>query len=64
LAPRTLASGGDGSFQSAVNYTGGSHPWSVAVGDLNGYGFPDLAVGNDFTTPGAVDVTVFAITIT
>jgi len=34
------------SFQAAVNYAAGSNPWSVAVGDFNGDGKPDLAVAN------------------
>jgi uncharacterized protein (UPF0548 family) len=41
-----LLGNGDGTFQRAVNYSGGSLPLSVAVGDFNGDGKPDLAVGN------------------
>jgi hypothetical protein len=37
---------GDGSFQSPVNYSGGSNPSSVAVGDFNGDGKIDVAVVN------------------
>jgi hypothetical protein len=37
---------GDGTFRSAVNYTAGSAPESVAVGDFNRDGKLDLAVGN------------------
>src|SRR5262245_43406680 len=35
---------GDGTFKTAVNYGAGRHPFSVAVGDFNGDGKPDLAV--------------------
>jgi hypothetical protein len=35
---------GDGSFLAAVNYTVGTEPWSLAVGDFNGDGIPDLVV--------------------
>jgi len=38
--------GGGGTFQAAVNYAAGSGPVSVAVGDFNGDGSPDLAVPN------------------
>ena len=37
---------GDGSFQSPVNYAAGSSPDSVAVGDVNGDGIPDIVVAN------------------
>jgi hypothetical protein len=37
---------GDGTFQAAMNYVTGSSPQSVAVGDFNGDGKPDLAVAN------------------
>jgi hypothetical protein len=42
---------GDGSFLTARNYDVGSNPQSVAVGDFNGDGSPDLAVANskDYT---------------
>jgi predicted NUDIX family NTP pyrophosphohydrolase len=42
-----LLGNGDGSFQAAASYPVGSSPWSVAVGDFNGDGFPDLAVNNE-----------------
>src|SRR5439155_10788865 len=35
---------GDGTFQPAVNYGVATYPYSVAVGDFNGDGKPDLAV--------------------
>jgi len=38
--------GGDGTFQAAVNYAVDSGPTSVAVGDFNADGSPDLAVAN------------------
>ena len=37
---------GDGTFQAAVNYGAGTNPLTVAIGDLNGDGSPDLAVAN------------------
>jgi hypothetical protein len=37
---------GDGSFQSPVYYNAASNPRSVAVGDFDGNGSPDLAVAN------------------
>src|SRR3989442_1265970 len=36
----------NGTFQAAVNYAAGASPRSVAVGDFNGDGKADLAVGN------------------
>ena len=51
---------GNGSFQSQVTYAVGDGPRSVAVGDFNGDGFPDLAVANygngSGSTPGTVSV--------
>jgi hypothetical protein len=38
---------GDGSFQPARNFPAGVGPQSVAVGDFNGDGLPDLAVANN-----------------
>ena len=37
---------GNGTFAAAIDYPAGANPHSVAVGDLNGDGKPDLAVGN------------------
>ena len=46
-----LLGNGDGTFQTAVGYASsaapdGIEPYSVAVGDFNGDGIPDLAVTN------------------
>jgi len=38
--------GGGGTFQARVNYAVGSRPVSIAVGDFNADGRPDLAVAN------------------
>ena len=41
-----LFGNGDGTFQDGVNCAFGRNPTSVAVGDFNGDGKPDLAVAN------------------
>ncbi len=42
-----LLGNGDGTFQAAVSYnSGGYNAYSVAVGDVNGDGKPDLLVTN------------------
>jgi hypothetical protein len=41
-----LLGNGDGTFQRAVDYSTGTTPLSVAVGDFNGDGVQDLAVTN------------------
>jgi hypothetical protein len=45
-AVSVLLGNGDGAFQAAQTFPAGSHPQSVAVGDFNGDGIPDLAVGH------------------
>ena len=41
-----LLGNGDGTFQTALAFAAGDIPQSVAVGDFNGDGKPDLAVAN------------------
>jgi len=50
----TIGSITTGSFAAKVNFATGSQPWSVAIGDLDGDGKPDLAVTNS----GSVTVSV------
>src|SRR5437899_152101 len=45
-AVSVLPGNGDGTFQTAALYGVGLNPQSVAVGDFNGDGKPDLAVAN------------------
>src|SRR5439155_6614561 len=49
-----LVGNGDGTFQAVAKYDSGPNPQSVAVGDFNGDGKPDLAVANDGSTNIAV----------
>ncbi|MBZ5535424.1 MAG: FG-GAP-like repeat-containing protein [Acidobacteriia bacterium] len=44
-----LLGNGNGTFQAAVNYDSGAHPASVAIGDVNGDGIPDLAAVDNAT---------------
>ena len=43
---------GDGTFGDATHYTTGLQPVSVAIGDLDGDGWPDLAVANNMSYYG------------
>jgi len=66
----TPGSIGTGSFAPVVNFDTGSEPYSIAAGDLNGDGKPDLAVANISTnsltvlrntaTPGSINSGSFA----
>jgi hypothetical protein len=38
---------GDGTFKAPVNYSLANLPYSMAVADLNGDGYPDIAIGDD-----------------
>jgi hypothetical protein len=49
-----LLGNGNGTFQSAVNYTVGSFPDAVAVADVNGDGRPDLVVANELSSTVSV----------
>ncbi|HZL37246.1 MAG TPA: FG-GAP-like repeat-containing protein, partial [Tepidisphaeraceae bacterium] len=51
-----LLGNGNGTFQPTVNYTAGTRPQSVTVGDFNGDGKPDLAVADSFSFGSGVDV--------
>ena len=46
-AVSVLTNRGDGSFKAKRDYATGASPVSVAIGDLNGDGKPDLATAND-----------------
>ena len=45
-AVSVLVNRGDGSFRASLHYRAGDRPYSVAIGDLNGDGRPDLATAN------------------
>jgi hypothetical protein len=49
-----LLGNGDGSFQPHFDYATGRVPSSVAVGDFNGDGKPDLAIANDLDSTVSV----------
>jgi FG-GAP-like repeat/IPT/TIG domain/FG-GAP repeat len=61
---------GNGSFASKIDFTTGGYPRSVAIGDLDGDGKPDLAVVNansatvsifrNTSTIGSIDIGSFA----
>jgi hypothetical protein len=51
-----LLNRGDGSFRAKLDYRTGSSPSSVAIGELNGDGEPDLAIANS----GASTVSVLS----
>src|SRR5262249_10559480 len=46
-----LLRNGDGTFGARTNFSTGGAPQSVAIGDLNGDGRPDLAAVNDSNSP-------------
>src|SRR6266478_5631229 len=45
-------------FSTSTNYLSGNNPFSVAIGDLNGDGIPDLAVANAAAGGGSSTVSV------
>jgi predicted NUDIX family NTP pyrophosphohydrolase len=49
-----LANRGGGSFQAKRDYATGRHPFSVAIGDLNGDRKPDLATANTYVNTVSV----------
>ena len=49
---------GDGTFAAERRFGVGSGPHSVAVGDFNGDGKPDLAVANSGTSPNYPDSSI------
>jgi hypothetical protein len=51
-----LLSRGDGSFRAKREYTVGRGPYSLAIGDLNGDGNPDLATSHHGEVAGTVFV--------
>jgi hypothetical protein len=55
---RNTSGGGNITFAARVDYATGSNPQSVAIGDLDGDGRPDLAVANSFNGAGGNTVSV------
>src|SRR5215469_15577325 len=53
-----LLGNGDGTFQSAVNFSAGNNPKAIAVGDFNGDGKLDLAVFQPGTSSAAGSVSI------
>ena len=53
-----LANKGNGMFAAAVNTAAGANPDSVAIGDLNGDGKPDLVVAHDSGSVATENVVV------
>jgi FG-GAP-like repeat len=56
LGVAALLAGSAPSFAAARNYTTGSNPLSVAIGDLNGDRKPDLATANFNEVVGSISV--------
>src|SRR5580765_4905371 len=53
-----LLGNGDGTFQDATIWPAGPFPNSVAVGDFNNDGHPDIVVANDKASIGTVSVLI------
>jgi hypothetical protein len=60
MSVSVLLGSGDGTFGAMTNFGTGSYPRSVAIGDLNGDGKPDLATANfgNYLTPPGTTVSV------
>lgn len=67
---RNTSTVGSISFASKVDFAAGDHPYSIAIGDVNGDGKPDLAVSNyvsntvsvfrNMSSPGSISGSSFA----
>jgi hypothetical protein len=53
-----LLGNGDGTFQTQQTFATGSHPYFVAVSDVNGDGRPDLVVANSNSISSSATVSV------
>ncbi|MGD1045927.1 MAG: FG-GAP-like repeat-containing protein, partial [Bacteroidota bacterium] len=53
---RNQSTSGSISFAAKVDYTTGSYPYSVAIGDVDGDGKPDLAVANSNSSDNTVSI--------